>query len=67
MSRLKQPEKAINVLADLDIVSVRQGSGVIVVSRDKAIEYLEKFEATAGLKRNEAGYSKKPVKTKTRA
>ena len=42
--------KAINVLADLDIVSVRQGSGVIVVSRDKAIEYLEKFEATAGLK-----------------
>jgi K+/H+ antiporter YhaU regulatory subunit KhtT len=42
--------KAINVLADLDIVSVRQGSGVIVISRDKAIEYLEKFEATAGLK-----------------
>jgi len=34
--------KAINVLADLDIVSVRQGSGVIVISRDKAIEYIAK-------------------------
>lgn len=42
--------KAINVLADLDIVSVRQGSGVVVVSRDKAIEFLEQFEATSGLR-----------------
>ncbi|EHJ53132.1 GntR family transcriptional regulator [Streptococcus macacae] len=42
--------KAINVLADLDIVSIRQGSGVVVVSKDKAAEFLQKFEVTFSLK-----------------
>lgn len=42
--------KAINVLADLDIVEVRQGSGVRVISKERAKEFLEQFEATSVLK-----------------
>ncbi|MFC3931320.1 TrkA C-terminal domain-containing protein [Streptococcus dentapri] len=41
--------KAINILVDLDIVEVRHGSGVRVVSKEKAKEFLETFEATHSL------------------
>lgn len=39
--------KAINVLVDLDIMTVKQGSGTIVLSKEKAAEFLEQYEATS--------------------
>lgn len=41
--------KAINVLADLDIVEVRQGSGVTVISEQKATQFLAQYDVTAAL------------------
>ncbi|MGT2910242.1 GntR family transcriptional regulator [Streptococcus cameli] len=38
--------KALNILADLKIVSLKHGSGAVVLSREKAIEFLENYEAT---------------------
>ncbi len=42
--------KAINVLVDLDIMAVKQGSGVVVLSREKAEEFLEQFDASVAAK-----------------
>jgi K+/H+ antiporter YhaU regulatory subunit KhtT len=41
--------KALNILADLHIVSVKHGSGAIVLSKEKAIDFLENFEMTSSL------------------
>lgn len=41
--------KAINVLADLDIVEVRQGSGVTVISEQKAMQFLAQYDVNAAL------------------
>ncbi|MGT2771301.1 GntR family transcriptional regulator [Streptococcus marimammalium] len=42
--------KAINVLVDLDILEVRQGSGAIVVSKENAIAYVKQFNIRNSLK-----------------
>ncbi|MCU9533259.1 TrkA C-terminal domain-containing protein [Streptococcus sp. CSL10205-OR2] len=42
--------KAINVLVDLDILEVRQGSGAIVVSKENAIAYMKQFDISNSLK-----------------
>lgn len=42
--------KAINVLVDLDIMAVKQGSGAVVLSQKKAADFLEQFEASASAK-----------------
>lgn len=41
--------KAINLLVDLEIVEVKHGSGVTVVSKDNAQNFLTKFESTNSL------------------
>lgn len=38
--------KGLSILADLHIVTLKHGSGVIVLSKEKAIEFLENYEAT---------------------
>lgn len=38
--------KGLNILADLHIVSLKHGSGAIVLSKEKAIEFLENYETT---------------------
>lgn len=38
--------RAMNILADLHIVSLKQGVGVIILSKEKAIEFLDDFEST---------------------
>lgn len=38
--------KGLNILADLHIVTLKHGSGAIVLSKEKAIEFLENYEAT---------------------
>ncbi|MCP1640004.1 K+/H+ antiporter YhaU regulatory subunit KhtT [Streptococcus gallinaceus] len=38
--------KALNILADLKIVTLKHGSGAIVLSQEKAIEFLDKYEST---------------------
>ncbi|MEY8463543.1 GntR family transcriptional regulator [Streptococcus merionis] len=45
--------KAINILADLGIMEVKQGSGAVVISKEKAEDYVRQFEATTTLKRLE--------------
>ncbi|MGT2665963.1 TrkA C-terminal domain-containing protein [Streptococcus rifensis] len=45
--------KAINILADLNIMKVKQGSGATVISKEKAEQYVQQFEATTTLKRLE--------------
>lgn len=42
--------KAINVLVDLDILEVRQGSGSVVVSKQKAEDFLEQFDSSNNIK-----------------
>ena len=42
--------KAINVLVDLDILEVKQGSGSIVLSKEKAEEFIEQFDSTNNIK-----------------
>lgn len=39
--------KALNILADLHIVSIKHGSGVIILSKEKANNFLEHFEKTS--------------------
>lgn len=41
--------RALNILADLHIVYLKQGSGALVMSKEKAIEFLEDFEQTNDL------------------
>lgn len=41
--------KALNILADMHIVSVKHGSGAIILSKEKAIDFLENFEMTNSL------------------
>ncbi|MBM7635427.1 TrkA C-terminal domain-containing protein [Streptococcus saliviloxodontae] len=41
--------KALNILADLHIVSIKHGSGATVLSKERANEFLENFEATHSL------------------
>lgn len=41
--------KALNILADLHIVSVKHGSGAIVLSKERAADFLENFEMTHSL------------------
>lgn len=41
--------KALNILADLHIVSIKHGSGVIILSKEKANNFLEHFEKTSSL------------------
>ncbi|MFC3927217.1 TrkA C-terminal domain-containing protein [Streptococcus caprae] len=38
--------RALNILADLHIVNLKHGSGAVVISKEKAIEFLEDFEST---------------------
>lgn len=38
--------RAMNILADLHIVSLKQGSGATILSKEKAIEFLDDFENT---------------------
>lgn len=38
--------KGLNILADLHIVTLKHGSGAIVLSKEKAIEFLENYETT---------------------
>ncbi len=41
--------KALNILADLHIVSIKHGSGVIILSKEKVNNFLEHFEKTSSL------------------
>lgn len=41
--------KALNILADMNIVSVKHGSGAIVLSKEKAQDFLDNFELTNSL------------------
>ena len=41
--------KALNILADLHIVSVKHGSGAIVLSKEKAHDFIDNFEMTSSL------------------
>lgn len=41
--------KSVNLLVDLDILSVKHGSGVTVISKEKALSFLNKFESTNSL------------------
>ena len=41
--------KALNILADMNIVSVKHGSGAIVLSKEKAQDFLDNFEMTNSL------------------
>lgn len=41
--------KALNILADLNIVSIKHGSGAIVLSKEKAQDFLDNFEMTNSL------------------
>ena len=38
--------RALNILADLHIVSLKHGSGAVVLSKEKAIEFVEEFDST---------------------
>ncbi|WP_156008577.1 TrkA C-terminal domain-containing protein [Streptococcus ruminantium] len=38
--------KAMNILADLHIVTLKQGSGATILSKERAIEFLDDFEST---------------------
>lgn len=38
--------KGLNILADMQIVSLKHGSGAIVLSKEKAEEFLNNYEAT---------------------
>lgn len=38
--------KGLNILADMKIVSLKHGSGAIVLSKEKAIQFLEQYEMT---------------------
>lgn len=38
--------KGLSILSDLHIVTLKHGSGAIVLSKEKAIEFLENYEAT---------------------
>ncbi|AND78610.1 TrkA C-terminal domain-containing protein [Streptococcus pantholopis] len=38
--------RALNILADLHIVALKHGSGAIVLSKEKAIEFVEDFDNT---------------------
>lgn len=38
--------RALNILADLHIVNLKHGSGAVVLSKEKAVEFLENFEQT---------------------
>ncbi|MBM7617549.1 K+/H+ antiporter YhaU regulatory subunit KhtT [Weissella uvarum] len=42
--------RAINVLADMDIVQAQHGTGAIVTSRDKAVEFIKIEQASSDLK-----------------
>lgn len=42
--------KAINILVDLGILDVRQGSGSTVISREKAEEFVEQFDSENNIK-----------------
>lgn len=41
--------KALNILADLNILSIKHGSGAIILSKEKANDFLENFNATSSL------------------
>lgn len=41
--------KALNILAGLHIISVKHGSGAIVLSKEKAHDFVENFEMTSSL------------------
>lgn len=38
--------RAMNILADLHIVSLKQGVGITILSKEKAIEFIDDFENT---------------------
>ncbi|MGT2756924.1 TrkA C-terminal domain-containing protein [Streptococcus ovuberis] len=38
--------RALNILSDLHIVNLKHGSGAVVLSKEKAIEFIEDFEST---------------------
>ncbi|AND79978.1 GntR family transcriptional regulator [Streptococcus pantholopis] len=41
--------KAINILVDLDIAEVKHGSGVTIISKERAQEFLKNYEMTNSL------------------
>lgn len=41
--------KGLNILADLNIVTLKHGSGAVVVSKEKAEEFLKTYETTHSL------------------
>lgn len=42
--------KAINILVDLEILEVRQGSGSTVISKERAEEFVEQFDSETNIK-----------------
>ncbi|MFL4356811.1 TrkA C-terminal domain-containing protein [Streptococcus uberis] len=38
--------KGLNILADLNILTLKHGSGAIVLSKEKAIEFINQYEST---------------------
>lgn len=46
--------RALNILADLHIVSIKHGSGAVVISKEKAIDFLEDFESTNDMETQKA-------------
>lgn len=56
--------KAINLLVDLEIVEVKHGSGVTVLSRKNAQTFLNKFESTNSLQELKNGLKEQILKQK---
>ncbi|MGT2754489.1 TrkA C-terminal domain-containing protein [Streptococcus ovis] len=56
--------KAINLLVDLEIVEVKHGSGVTVLSRENAQTFLNKFESTNSLQELKNGLKEQILKQK---
>lgn len=56
--------KAINMLADLDIMEVKHGSGAYISSKEKAQEFLANYQETTSLAKMEAGISQALSKQK---
>ena len=41
--------KGLNILADLKILTLKHGSGAIVLSKEKAIDFINQYESTHSL------------------
>lgn len=56
--------KAINMLADLDIMEVKHGSGAYIASKEKAQEFLANYQETTSLAKLETTINQALVKQK---